>query len=118
MQAAPTGGLQGARLWHLDLWASPPPPHARPQLMPGLHELCAALDTAGVPRGLITRNVKSSIEYFHDKVRAGLVCMVLCVRVWPLMTCTHERRRPLTAPAAAPTPPPPAALLGPLPARV
>lgn len=36
------------------------------QLMPGLHELCRVLDDAGVPRGLITRNVKSSIEYFHD----------------------------------------------------
>jgi hypothetical protein len=30
--------------------------------MPGLHDLCEALDAAGVPRGLITRNVRSSIE--------------------------------------------------------
>ncbi|KAI8476002.1 MAG: HAD-like domain-containing protein [Monoraphidium minutum] len=36
------------------------------KLMPGLHELCELLDSAGVPRGLITRNVRSSIEYFHD----------------------------------------------------
>ncbi|GBF95282.1 hypothetical protein Rsub_08313 [Raphidocelis subcapitata] len=36
------------------------------KLMPGLHELCEALDAAGVPRGLITRNVKSSVEYFHS----------------------------------------------------
>jgi hypothetical protein len=33
--------------------------------MPGLHDLCELLDSTGVPRGLITRNVKSSIEYFH-----------------------------------------------------
>ena len=45
---------------------------ARAQLMPGLHELCAALDAARVPRGLITRNVKSSIEYFHERHFLGL----------------------------------------------
>ena len=40
--------------------------HTTQQLMPGLPELCRFLDAAGVPRGLITRNVKSSIEYFHS----------------------------------------------------
>jgi HAD superfamily hydrolase (TIGR01549 family) len=34
--------------------------------MPGLVDLIALLDSAGLPRGLITRNVKSSVEYFHS----------------------------------------------------
>jgi beta-phosphoglucomutase-like phosphatase (HAD superfamily) len=34
--------------------------------MPGLLELCSYLDLQGVARGLITRNVKRSIEYFHS----------------------------------------------------
>jgi HAD superfamily hydrolase (TIGR01549 family) len=35
------------------------------QAMPGLLNLCKLLDELRVPRGLITRNVKRSIEYFH-----------------------------------------------------
>lgn len=34
--------------------------------MPGLLELCALLDSCGVPRGLITRNVLSSVAFFHQ----------------------------------------------------
>ncbi|KAF8055985.1 haloacid dehalogenase-like hydrolase domain-containing protein [Scenedesmus sp. PABB004] len=36
------------------------------QAMPGLVELCSWLDGAGIPRGLITRNVLASVRYFHD----------------------------------------------------
>ena len=36
------------------------------QAMPGLLKLCKLLDDIRVPRGLITRNVKRSIEYFHS----------------------------------------------------
>lgn len=36
------------------------------ELMPGALELCAFLDTQGLPRGLITRNVRRSVEVFHD----------------------------------------------------
>jgi len=35
------------------------------RLMPGAVGLCAMLDAAGVPRGLITRNVMRSVEHFH-----------------------------------------------------
>ncbi|GLC38602.1 hypothetical protein PLESTB_000451400 [Pleodorina starrii] len=35
-------------------------------LMPGALELCAFLDQQGLPRGLITRNVRRSVQYFHD----------------------------------------------------
>lgn len=35
------------------------------QAMPGVEELCAALDAAGVPRALVTRNVSSSVDFFH-----------------------------------------------------
>lgn len=35
------------------------------QVMPGVRELAATLDGLGVPRGLITRNVKPSVEHFH-----------------------------------------------------
>ncbi|GFR40695.1 hypothetical protein Agub_g1286 [Astrephomene gubernaculifera] len=35
-------------------------------LMPGALELCAFLDARGLPRGLITRNVRRSVQYFHD----------------------------------------------------
>lgn len=36
------------------------------QAMPGLLELCTFLDTRGLPRGLITRNVLRSVQFFHD----------------------------------------------------
>ncbi|GLI69755.1 hypothetical protein VaNZ11_014435, partial [Volvox africanus] len=35
-------------------------------LMPGALELCGFLDQRGLPRGLITRNVRRSVQYFHD----------------------------------------------------
>ena len=35
------------------------------RVMPGAQELCAALDAAGVPRALVTRNVSSSVDFFH-----------------------------------------------------
>ncbi|KAG2442369.1 hypothetical protein HXX76_002455 [Chlamydomonas incerta] len=35
-------------------------------VMPGAPELCAFLDRNGLPRGLITRNVRRSVHYFHD----------------------------------------------------
>eukprot|EP00199_Chlamydomonas_sp_CCMP681_P005675 CAMPEP_0119103936 /NCGR_PEP_ID=MMETSP1180-20130426/2272_1 /TAXON_ID=3052 ORGANISM="Chlamydomonas cf sp, Strain CCMP681" /NCGR_SAMPLE_ID=MMETSP1180 /ASSEMBLY_ACC=CAM_ASM_000741 /LENGTH=240 /DNA_ID=CAMNT_0007088561 /DNA_START=114 /DNA_END=836 /DNA_ORIENTATION=- len=44
------------------------------KLMPGAKELCAMLDNACVPRGLITRNVMRSVTYLHEQhiVHAGL----------------------------------------------
>lgn len=36
-------------------------------LMPGAMQLCAALDGMAIPRGLITRNVKRSVDYFHAR---------------------------------------------------
>ncbi|KAL0022069.1 hypothetical protein WJX79_001121 [Trebouxia sp. C0005] len=36
------------------------------QLMPGLLDLCSFLEAQGLPRGLVTRNVDSSVKYFHD----------------------------------------------------
>lgn len=38
---------------------------ARVQVMPGAQELCGFLDEAGIPRGLITRNVLASVQHFH-----------------------------------------------------
>ncbi|EFJ41688.1 hypothetical protein VOLCADRAFT_84005 [Volvox carteri f. nagariensis] len=35
-------------------------------LMPGALELCGFLDQRGIPRGLITRNVRRSVQHFHD----------------------------------------------------
>lgn len=35
------------------------------KVMPGVIELCEALDAAGIPRGLITRNVMKSVDYLH-----------------------------------------------------
>lgn len=39
---------------------------AKMQVMPGAIELCDLLDKAGVPRGLVTRNVQRSVDFFHD----------------------------------------------------
>lgn len=36
------------------------------ELMPGLLDLCSFLEAQGLPRGLVTRNVDSSVKYFHD----------------------------------------------------
>eukprot|EP00878_Enallax_costatus_P042431 GHUV01049790.1.p2 GENE.GHUV01049790.1~~GHUV01049790.1.p2 ORF type:complete len:167 (+),score=30.95 GHUV01049790.1:1169-1669(+) len=36
------------------------------QTMPGLVDLCTFLDSKGVPRGLITRNVLRSVHFFHQ----------------------------------------------------
>jgi len=38
----------------------------RMKLMPGLVELCEALDTKSIRRALLTRNVKKSVDYFHE----------------------------------------------------
>ena len=38
------------------------------KLMPGTQEIAEALDALGVPRGLITRNVQSSVAHFHATV--------------------------------------------------
>lgn len=35
------------------------------KIMPGAVELCKWLDVRGIPRGLITRNLKASVEHFH-----------------------------------------------------
>ena len=35
------------------------------KIMPGAAELCKWLDARGIPRGLITRNLKESVEHFH-----------------------------------------------------
>jgi HAD superfamily hydrolase (TIGR01549 family) len=37
----------------------------RMRIMPGALELCAMLDAAGIPRALVTRNVSSSVDFFH-----------------------------------------------------
>eukprot|EP01018_Ginkgo_biloba_P013304 Gb_36025 [translate_table: standard] len=39
--------------------------HERLQIMPGALELCALLDARQIRRGLITRNVKASVDLFH-----------------------------------------------------
>lgn len=36
------------------------------QVMPGAVELCATLDEKKTPRALVTRNVSSSVKFFHD----------------------------------------------------
>lgn len=36
------------------------------QIMPGAVELCSLLDEAKMPRALVTRNVSSSVQFFHD----------------------------------------------------
>eukprot|EP01023_Acetabularia_acetabulum_P051307 TRINITY_DN5655_c0_g2_i3.p2 TRINITY_DN5655_c0_g2~~TRINITY_DN5655_c0_g2_i3.p2 ORF type:complete len:183 (+),score=31.58 TRINITY_DN5655_c0_g2_i3:211-759(+) len=35
------------------------------KVMPGAVELCRYLDNVSIPRGLITRNVSMSVDYFH-----------------------------------------------------
>lgn len=35
------------------------------RIMPGAEHLCKLLDDAGIPRALVTRNVSSSVEFFH-----------------------------------------------------
>ncbi|CAL0299834.1 unnamed protein product [Lupinus luteus] len=39
----------------------------RLQIMPGAAELCGLLDSKKIRRGLITRNVKSSVDLFHER---------------------------------------------------
>ncbi|KAL9226041.1 hypothetical protein vseg_001896 [Gypsophila vaccaria] len=39
----------------------------RLQIMPGAAELCSFLDSKNIRRGLITRNVKDSVDVFHQK---------------------------------------------------
>ena len=40
------------------------------QIMPGADDLCALLDAAGVPRALVTRNVSSSVDFFHKTLKS------------------------------------------------
>lgn len=42
------------------------------QLMPGVPELCAFLDEKRIPRGLVTRNVKASVDVLHQQHLAPL----------------------------------------------
>lgn len=44
----------------------------RMQIMPGVPDLCRFLDERRIPRGLITRNVKTSVDYFHAHDGFGL----------------------------------------------
>ncbi|XP_020587309.1 haloacid dehalogenase-like hydrolase domain-containing protein At2g33255 isoform X3 [Phalaenopsis equestris] len=44
----------------------------RLQIMPGAAELCAFIDYKQMRRGLITRNVKASVDLFHQ--RFGVTC--------------------------------------------
>lgn len=39
----------------------------RLQIMPGASELCRFLDSRNIRRGLITRNVKESVDLFHNR---------------------------------------------------
>ncbi|TKY51816.1 Haloacid dehalogenase hydrolase domain-containing protein [Spatholobus suberectus] len=39
----------------------------RLQIMPGAAELCALLDSKKLRRGLITRNMKSAVDLFHER---------------------------------------------------
>ncbi|CAK9214421.1 unnamed protein product [Sphagnum troendelagicum] len=39
----------------------------RLQIMPGAHEVCKLLDSKEIRRGLITRNVKESVDLFHSR---------------------------------------------------
>ncbi|KVI00399.1 haloacid dehalogenase-like hydrolase domain-containing protein At2g33255 [Cynara cardunculus var. scolymus] len=41
----------------------------RLQIMPGAAELCGYLDSKNIRRGLITRNVKSAVDLFHERFR-------------------------------------------------
>lgn len=41
------------------------------RLMPGVQQLCSFLDSEGIPRGLITRNVKHSVDHFHTVAFQG-----------------------------------------------
>lgn len=52
--------------------ASPFQALADMQLMPGVPELCAYLDQKRIPRGLITRNVKTSVDWLHEHHLAPL----------------------------------------------
>ncbi|KAI8102456.1 hypothetical protein M9435_006057 [Picochlorum sp. BPE23] len=36
------------------------------KIMPGAVELCSLLDERNIPRALVTRNVSSSVQFFHD----------------------------------------------------
>lgn len=36
------------------------------KIMPGAVELCKELDDRGMPRAIVTRNVSSSVKFFHD----------------------------------------------------
>lgn len=40
------------------------------KIMPGADDLCSLLDAAGVPRALVTRNVSSSVDFFHKTLES------------------------------------------------
>ncbi|MQL76805.1 hypothetical protein Taro_009191 [Colocasia esculenta] len=74
--ATPHGSID--ILHHIETWAPPAQQKAyeiilrferegleRLQIMPGAAELCGFLDAQQVKRGLITRNVKDSVDLFH-----------------------------------------------------
>merc|ERR1719377_418986 len=54
LQAA-WGALDEFEVEHLD----------KMQLQPGVAEVCRWLDSEGIPRGLLTRNVMKSVEHLH-----------------------------------------------------
>jgi phosphoglycolate phosphatase-like HAD superfamily hydrolase len=43
-------------------------------LMPGVHELLAVLDAWGLPRGILTRNVTTSVDWLHNTHLQVLTC--------------------------------------------
>jgi phosphoglycolate phosphatase-like HAD superfamily hydrolase len=45
-------------------------------LMPGVHELLAALDAWGLPRGILTRNVTTSVDWLHNMHLRVSACRV------------------------------------------
>ncbi|CAI5504476.1 unnamed protein product [Closterium sp. Naga37s-1] len=45
----------------------------RLQIMPGARELIAFLDARNIRRGLITRNVKDSVDHFHSSFEVILI---------------------------------------------
>ena len=55
------------------------------KLMPGVPELCAFLDQQGIPRGLITRNVKVRLP---TKLNACVQALILLRSLW-WHVCRH-----------------------------
>ncbi|KAH9322141.1 hypothetical protein KI387_016780, partial [Taxus chinensis] len=51
--------------------------HDRLQIMPGALELCELLDSRQIRRGLITRNIKASVDLFHLRFGMKEFCPAL-----------------------------------------